>query len=63
MVNEMGTRDALAHSNFCWTTTESYFRHPLFVLGRNRKVENRHTNFHFSSNKKTKQGYLEQSKS
>ena len=29
--------------------TESCFRHPLFDLRGTRKVETRHTNFHFSS--------------
>ena len=33
--------------------TESCFRHPLFDLRRTRKVEIRHTNFHFSSKKVT----------
>ena len=31
--------------------TESCFRHPLFDLRGTRKVEIRHTNFHFSSKK------------
>ena len=35
---------------FC---TESCFRHPLFDLRGTRKVEIRHTNFHFSSKKVT----------
>ena len=30
---------------------ESCFRHPLSDLRGTRKVENRHTNFHFSSKK------------
>ena len=30
-------------------TTESCFRHPLFDLRGTRKVEIRHTNFHFCS--------------
>ena len=34
-------------------TTESYFRHPHFDLRGTRKVEIRHTNFHFSSKKVT----------
>ena len=34
-------------------TTESCFRHPLFDLRGTRKVEIRHTNFHFSSKKVT----------
>ena len=34
-------------------TTESRFRHPLFDLRGTRKVEIRHTNFHFSSKKVT----------
>ena len=34
-------------------TTESCFRHPLFDLRGSRKVEIRHTNFHFSSKKVT----------
>ena len=33
--------------------TESCFRHPLFDLRGTRKVEIRHTNFHFSSKKVT----------
>ena len=33
--------------------TESCFRHPLFDLPGTRKVEIRHTNFHFSSKKVT----------
>ena len=33
--------------------TESCFRHPLFDLRGSRKVEIRHTNFHFSSKKVT----------
>ena len=32
---------------------ESCFRHPIFDLRRTRKVEIRHTNFHFSSKKVT----------
>ena len=28
--------------------SESYFHHPLFDLRGTRKVETRHTNFHFS---------------
>ena len=32
-------------------STESCFRHPLFNLRGTRKVEIRHTNFHFSSKK------------
>ena len=35
------------------TTTESCFRRPLFDLRGTRKVEIRHTNFHFSSKKVT----------
>ena len=35
------------------TSTESCFRHPLFDLRGTRKVEIRHTNFHFSSKKVT----------
>ena len=34
-------------------STESCFRHPLFDLRGTRKVEIRHTNFHFSSKKVT----------
>ena len=34
-------------------TTESCFRYPLFDLRGTRKVEIRHTNFHFSSKKVT----------
>ena len=33
--------------------TESCFHHPLFNLRGSRKVEIRHTNFHFSSKKVT----------
>ena len=33
--------------------SESCFRHPLFDLRGTRKVEIRHTNFHFSSKKIT----------
>ena len=33
--------------------TESCFHHPLFDLRGTRKVEIRHTNFHFSSKKVT----------
>ena len=33
--------------------TESCFRHPLFDLPGTRKVEIRHTNYHFSSKKVT----------
>ena len=40
--------------------TESCFRHPLFDLRGTRKVDIRHTNFHFSSKKVTsKSGKLE----
>ena len=35
------------------SSTESCFRHPLFDLRGTRKVEIRHTNFHFSSKKVT----------
>ena len=34
-------------------STESCFRHPFFDLRGTRKVEIRHTNFHFSSKKST----------
>ena len=37
--------------------TESYFRHLLFGLRGIRKVEIRHTNFHFSSKKVTPKGW------
>ena len=37
----------------CYKSTESCFRHPLFDLRGTRKVEIRHTNFHFSSKKVT----------
>ena len=37
----------------CPYCTESCFRHPLFDLRGTRKVEIRHTNFHFSSKKVT----------
>ena len=37
----------------CSLGTESCFRHPLFDLRGTRKVEIRHTNFHFSSKKVT----------
>ena len=38
--------------NICYTM-ESCFRNPLFDLRGTRKVEIRHTNFHFSSKKVT----------
>ena len=37
--------------------TESCFRHPLFDLRGTRKVEIRHTNFHFSSKKVTSKSW------
>ena len=37
--------------------TESCFRHPLYDLRATRKVEIRHTNFHFSSKKVTSKSW------
>ena len=42
--------------------TESCFRHPRFDLRGTRKVEIRHTNFHFSSKRKKKSRKYEKSK-
>ena len=39
--------------HFLRVNTESCFRHPFFDLRGTRKVEIRHTNFHFSSKKVT----------
>ena len=41
------------YGDFVLFPTESCFRHPLFDMRGTRKVEIRHTNFHFSSKKVT----------
>ena len=45
--------DVISTANLFPYATESCFRHPLFDLRGTRKVEIRHTNFHFSSKKVT----------